>query len=255
METNEAVQSPATVRSLERAFEILRILRETSVPLRLSDVARESGNHLATTQRIMNVLVRAGYVVHEGGGYSMGVTSLLNAHTYLVSNSLIRVAMPVVQELVATTGFTASLSVRVEMKQILLLRIEGPSPLRYQLPVGEPMPLHLGGARVLAAALESMELEELLREIPTIRLADGETLTHDQFVGSLRIIREQGHVCSYSQREFGAASAAAPVHDRDGLVIASLQVSGLAEDFDETKMNWCVAELKRASAGIKKRFP
>ena len=255
MEIDEAVQSPPTVRSIERAFEILRILRESSVPVRLSDVARESGNHLATTQRIINVLVRSGYVVHEGGGYSMGVASLLNAHTFLVSNSLIRIALPVVQELVATTGFTASLSVRVEMKQILLLRIEGPTPLRYQLPVGEPMPLHLGGARVLAAALEPRELEVLLRDITTIRLADGQTLTHEQFVESLRIIREQGHVYGYSQREFGAASVAAPVRGSDDRVIASLQVSGLAEDFDEAKMDWCVAELKRASAGINKRLP
>lgn len=252
MANDEAQHSTSTVRSIERAFEILEVLRESRAPLRLSDIARASGNHLATTQRIVNVLVRYGYVFQERSHYSVGITSLLNAHSYLISNRYTQAALPVVQELVRTSGLSASFSVRVDLRQILLMRIEGINALRYQLPVGEPMPLHVGGARILASALGPEELEMLLKDLPETTLANGEIVTRDDFIESLRVIREQGYVCGYSQRELGAASAAVPVFNGDGEVIASLQLSGMAEEFADGKMEWCVAELKRASSGIEK---
>jgi IclR family acetate operon transcriptional repressor len=250
--TNQAV---GTARTVQRAFDMLRVLRESRIPLRLSDIAQETGNHLATTQRILNILVASGYALQDRGGYSIGITSLLNSYSFLVSNSLIQIAQPVVQELAVTSGHFTSMAVRVEFTQILVLKVEGVRPLRYQRPVGEPMPIYLGGGRILAAALEKDELDDLLSTIPEVRLASGEIVTHDEFVESLRIIREQGYVWGYSQREEGAASAAVPVFDYEGRVVASLQISGYAEDFDQSKMEWCVTELKRASTAIGKRLP
>ncbi len=254
MSTQDVQQSTSTVRSIERALDILEVLRESRAPLRLSDIARATGNHLATTQRIVNVLVRSGYVLQERNDYSVGISSLLNAHAYLVSNRYTQAALPIVQELVRTSGLAASFSVRVELRQILLMRIEGTNALRYQLPVGEPMPLHLGGARILAAAMPEEDLQRLLDELSDIVTANGQTMTKAQFVEDLATIRDQGYVYGYSQRELGAASAAVPVFNGDGEVIASLQLSGMIEEFAGGKMEWCVAELKRASAGIEKRI-
>jgi len=260
-EDSEATETPgvatatstSTVRSIERAFDILEILRESRAPMRLSDIARESGNHLATTQRIINVLVRSGYVLQERNTYSIGITSLLNAHSYLLSNNLIQTALPIVQELVALSGLATSLAVRVGFRQILLMRLEGKVPLRYQMPVGEPMPLHLGGARIHAAFLERDELELFLKNLGEIRTADGTVYTQEEFVDQLARIREQGYVCGYSQREMGAASAAVPVFGPDGKIIASLQVSAMADELDREKMDWSVVELRRASAAIERR--
>jgi len=251
----EATQTTAPVRSIERALEIVRILRENRAPMRLTDIARESGNHLATAQRMVNVLVRHGYVVQERNNYSIGITSLLNAHAFLVSNSLIQVAHPVVQELASFSGLASSFAVRVGLKQIQLLRVYGVVPLPYQLPIGEPMPLHLGGARILAAALSPEDLQLLLDETPEIRLANGTVVTQDEFIKSLQVIREQGYVCGYSQRELGAGSAAVPVYGPDETVVAALQLSWIVDEVDDAKMEWCVTELKRASAAITRRIP
>jgi len=241
-------------RSIERALDILRVLRDSRVPLRLTDIARESGNHLATTQRILNVLVRSSYAHQNLNGYTIGVTSLLNSYSFLLSNSLVQVSLPVLQELSHVSGFFASLAVRVEMNAILLVRLEGISQLGYQLPVGEPMPLYLGGARVLAAYMEPEEIKELLNTVPEIRLGSGEIVTHEEFIENLRVIREQGYVIGRSQRILGAASAAVPVHDREGKVVASLQLSGTDVDLTSDKMDWCVGELKRASVAIERRL-
>jgi IclR family acetate operon transcriptional repressor len=217
-------QTASTMRSLERAFGILAILRERRVPLRLSDIARESGLHLATTQRILNVLVDHGYVTQEGQGYSMGITSFLNSYTFLVTNSLSQIALPIMQELSSESDWTSSLSVRVDLSQVMISRVEGRLALRYRLPIGE-------------------------------RLASGEVITRREFIDSLHVIREQGYVAGSNQREMGAASVAVPVFGHDDEIVASLQISFLIEELEQRKVDWTIVELKRASLAITKRIP
>lgn len=248
-------QPASVMRSLERALEVMAVLQRRRAPMRLSDVAREAGLHLATTQRILNVLARFDYVQQDAAGYTLGITSLLNAHTFLVSDQLSLIARPVLQELSSTSGLTASLSIRVKWSQVLVVRVEGPQPLRYQLPVGEQLPLHLGGARVLAAAMTSDDLDDMIGSLAEIRLATGQTLTREEFRESLKEIRILGFAFGTSQRLVDAASIAVPVHSRDGRVVAGLQLSGLAEDFTALSITNFVGELKRASEGITRRIP
>jgi IclR family acetate operon transcriptional repressor len=243
------------MRSLERALDVLAVLQRHRRPLRLTEVARDAELHLATAQRILNALARSGYVQQVNSGYTLGITSLLNAHAFLVSDELSLIATPVLQELSTTSGLTASLSVRVGWSQVLLVRIEGARPLRYQLPVGEQLSLHLGGARVLAAGLRPDELTELIDSLGEIRLASGDTLSGEEFRAALDLIRLQGYAAGVSQRELGAASVAVPVYGREGSLRAALQLSGRADDFEPTKLGGYVAELTRASAAITRRIP
>lgn len=249
------VRPASPMRSLERALDVVAVLQKNRGPLRLTEVAREARLHLATAQRILNVLIRYGYVQQNGPGYTLGISSLLNAHTFLLTDQLSLIATPVLQELSIETTLTASLSVRVGWSQVILVRIEGAQPLRYQLPVGEQLPLHLGGARVLAAALSLDERAAMIESLDAIRLATGEVLTSQSFSASLDAIREAGYAAGVSQRERGAASAAVPVFDREGEVCAALQLSGLAEDFTSDRTDRYVEELKRASAAITRRMP
>lgn len=252
---SDAAAKPQNMRSLERALELLAVLQNVRTPLRLSEVARLSGLHIATTQRILGTLAKYGYVQQDGVGYTMGIASLLNAHAFLVSDTLSLVATPVLQQLATTTGLTASLSVRVGTSQVLLVRIEGAHPLKYQLPVGEQLPLHLGGARVLASALGEDELEAFIDSVGTIKLVSGEELTPAEFRRNLQDIREQGFAFGNNQREIGAGSVAVPIFDRSGAVIASMQLSGRAEEFTESLVAECVTELKNASDAITRRIP
>ena len=249
------IANTTSMRSLERSVEILDILRRSRVPMRLTDISIESGIHLATTQRILSVMLHYGYVSQERYGYTVGVTSMINAYAFHMTNSLSQISLPVVQELAGASGFMSALSVRVDMAQVTILRIEGNEPARYLLPLGELTPLHLGGARVLAAALSPEDIEELMKDLPEFRLASGQVVTRKDFIKNLEIIREHGFVYSVSERELGSASVSVPVLSQEGQVVATLQVFGRAADLDESKADWCVVELKRASTAITKRLP
>jgi IclR family acetate operon transcriptional repressor len=149
----------------------------------------------------------------------------------------------------------SSLSVRVDMAQVTILRVEGNEPPRYLLPLGELTPLYMGGARVLAAELSPEDVKELMKDTPEFRLASGQVVTRKEFIKNLDVLREQGYAYSVSERELGSASVAVPVLSQEGQLVASLQVAGPAADLDESKAEWCVVELKRASTAITKRLP
>jgi IclR family acetate operon transcriptional repressor len=241
------------MRSLERALGVLTVLEQSRQPLRLSEIARRADLHVATAQRILGVLERFDYVGQDGNGYIIGVASLLNAHSFLLSNTLSRAATPILQELAHACGLTALLSIRVGFSRVLIGRVDGSSPLRYQLPVGERMPLHLGSGRVFAAAMSPGELSALLEEVGEIRLATGQTVTRAEFIERLREIREQGYAVGFSERALGAASIGMPVFGLQKEVLGIVQLAGLVEDVNPAKIDWYVSEMKRATTALAER--
>jgi len=246
--------SSSGVRSLDRPFVILRVLRENRAPMRLTEIATAAKLHLATTQRLVNLLIKHGYVERDGVEYRLGLISLIDGHTYLLTNSLTQIAEPIMLELTATTKLTSMLSVRHDLTQVRVLRVLGTPAPRYQAPIGEQVPLVVGGARVLAAALSPGDLERLLEGVERIPFASGTVLDRQEFIESLSAIRERGYAFGQGQGEGGGVSIAVPIVNQDGDVIAAIQVSGHIEDipFDVDSL---VLELKRASAGITRRIP
>lgn len=239
----------SSVRSLDRPFVVLEVLRERRHPMRLTEVAAAAHLHLATTQRILNLLVSYGYVNRDGLEYRLGLASLLNANVFLSTDRLVQIAEPVLQELTAVTGLSSSLTVRHGATAVLLRRVNSDPPLRFQLPIGEQLSLLVGGARVLAAALAPDELEVLLEGVDQISLASGVVLSRPDFIESLRLIRERGYAFGQGQREAGALSIAVPVHTREGEVVAAIQLSSMIEDIP-VDVESLVVELKRASSAM-----
>ncbi len=243
-----------SARSLDRPFVVLRVLRERRAPMRLTEIAQAAQLHLATTQRIVNLLVHYGYVEREGFDYRLGVAPLLDGTVFLQTNRLVQAAETVLGELTAATNLTSTLTVRVDLTAVLLYRVASVPPMRYQVPIGEQLPLTVGGARVHAAYLEDEDLERLLEGVDEIRLASGVAVTRDEFVANLGVIRERGYAFGQGQRQAGGLSIAVPVFDRAGEMVAGIQLSALIEDIPKD-VEALVVELQRASAAITRRLP
>ena len=64
--------APSNMRSLDRSFDLLNVLQTAHQPLRLAEISRASALHIATAQRIVNVLVARGYAARSGDGYTAG---------------------------------------------------------------------------------------------------------------------------------------------------------------------------------------
>jgi IclR family acetate operon transcriptional repressor len=252
--TKPAGNAPATsMRSLERAIDVLEVLDGSRHALRLSDIARRAGLPVATTQRILGVLESRGRVERDGNGYRPGVGLIFGAHAYLTSSPLITAARPVLQDLAAETGLTASLFRRVGWARVVLARVGGTRPLRYELPVGERLPLHLGAGKAIAAWLSEQEIDDFLAQADDLLGADGSPLDRDRLRDDLKRIRDRGFSDARGERVPGMASVAAPVIDPDGIVIGAVQVAGLQEDLPPERVDPLGVEVQRAAFAVARR--
>src|SRR3546814_4084285 len=67
----------SSIRSVERALDVLDILRANETPQRLTDICSATGLSAATGHRLLAVLAARDYVVQEHGTrrYALGVTA------------------------------------------------------------------------------------------------------------------------------------------------------------------------------------
>jgi DNA-binding IclR family transcriptional regulator len=244
----------STMRSLERAIDGLEGLEAARTPLRLSEVARRAGLHVATTQRILTVLEARGRVEQDASGYRTGVAMLFGAHAYLAANPVAASAPLVLQQLAAATGLTASVFVRAGDSRAVVARVEGKNPLRYVLPVGQRLPLHLGAGKVLAAYMDQEELDELLERVGELVHAGGRRVGHEAFREELRAIREQGWAFAVDERVVGATSVAAPVLGADGECHTAVQVAGPSGHGGFEDREALSVEVRQAAAALAARL-
>lgn len=91
-------------------------------------------------------------VRRDDGRYALGVAVERLQRVRSASVSVSSVVMPVLRDLAAATGESASFHVRQGEQRLCLLRVDSPRPVRDHLQVGALLPLHQGAAgRVLLA--------------------------------------------------------------------------------------------------------
>ncbi|MFD6446038.1 IclR family transcriptional regulator [Promicromonospora sp. NPDC060204] len=252
--TEVGQERPATpMRSLERALDVLEVLQRHTEPMRLSEVARAAGLNPATTLRILAVLAARGYVVSEGKAHRLGPAVLSAAHGFLVSDVLTRTASPVLRELAASTSLTVSLYERVGFERVLVARVDGAEPMRYQLPVGRRLPLHLGAGKALAVDMDDVELAALAEHVR--QLGEDAPIDVAALRGDLDALSERGFHVSVSERETGIVAASVPVRDASGRVIAAVSAAGPAEKHPREQMVEHAEEVRRAASAIGRSLP
>lgn len=251
---NVLLRETSANRSVERTLHLLLAMEEAGRLMGLTELSRATHLPKATVQRLLNVLEQYGFAEKWQGKYHIGIAILPLANAFLISKELIRIALPVLQELAQTSEETASLSSRFGFHRIIVLRIEGLHPLRYVMPIGQRLPLHVGMGKIFASAMSGKELQEMLDQIGDVQHATGETITRESFLCQLEQIRRQGYVISRNERMIGASSVSAPVLDANGNTFAAVSVSGNADRLTLEILENLSIEVRAAARAIAERY-
>ena len=242
--------SPTTVRSVERALDVLQALERSDNPLRLVDLSRASGLHSATVLRLLGVLQRRGMVIAENQSYRLGLGAFALAHGFLATDPLSSGARQIMQQLSARTELTVSLYALVDTERILIARVDGSAPLQYQIPIGRRLPLLVGAGKIIAAYLEDSVKEKLLSASDGYIRADGVRISRSDCSQQLALAREQGYVIHIGDRDLAVAAISVPVRKPTGEIVGSVSLSGPAEHSSEGSLLVLLPELVRATTAI-----
>jgi IclR family KDG regulon transcriptional repressor len=216
-----------TINAVDRALALLEAVAEHP-GTGLSELARLTGSTKTLAFRMASTLEARGYLMKdaETRGYTLGHKPLLLSEKMQHQMPLLRVANPVLDDLVARTRENVSLLVRDGLHTVCIGIRQSPQPIRLYAELGRQGPLHVGGGPKLLLAHAPEAVQEDVARGALDRFTP-ETITDPARLRALLArIRAQGYNISHGDQDAGAFSIAAPVRDHLGRVVASLSVAG-----------------------------
>jgi IclR family pca regulon transcriptional regulator len=213
------------VQSLERGLSVIRAL-STPVPQTVSEVGRRTGLTRAAARRFLLTLQELGYVHAADGRFALTPQVLELGYAYLSGLTLPEVAQPHLLTLVETLHESSSVSVLDGDDVVYVARVPTARIMTVTIAVGTRLPAHVTSmGRVLLAGLTAEELDARLATLDLAALT-ATTITDPEVLREeLARIRSQGWAMVDQELEAGVRSAAAPIRDRAGVVIAAVNVS------------------------------
>lgn len=218
---------PAYVQAVTRALSILTSFTGDDDYLPLAELSRRTQLHKPTALRLARTLAHSAFMVQRAdGAWRLGPRAGWIGSRYQAQFDVNDCLEPILQELSAATGESASFFVYEGNVRICLLRSEGPRGIRGHVRSGELLPLERGSAgRVILAAL-------------------GEAgAVYDK-------IRRDGHQATRGEFTAGAASVSAPVHGVRGSVLGSVSISGPIGRLSFAVLEKHAPHVKRAAGQI-----
>ncbi|MEN3285677.1 MAG: IclR family transcriptional regulator, pca regulon regulatory protein [Solirubrobacteraceae bacterium] len=217
------------VRSLERGLEVIRALGHPGPGATLADVARTIGANRASTRRSLLGLEALGYVRSDGRLFSLTPKVLSLGYGYRSRLALPEVARPHLQRLMEETGEFSSLSVLDGDETVCVARVAPPRIMNVAMPVGTRLPAYATCVgRVLLAELPAQELDAYLDRVELRPLTPATLTSPGKLRAELSRVRHRRWALVDQELERGLRSAAAPVRDAAGHVIAAANVGAIA---------------------------
>ena len=222
----ERTASPDFVQSLARGLSVITAFDADRPRQTLSEVSRVTGLTRATARRFLHTLVELGYVDTAGSTFWLTPRVLDLGYSYLSSMPLSELAQPHLEKLSARLDESSSVAVLDGSDIVYVGRVQVRRIMNIGITIGTRFPAFATSmGRVLLAALPEEELDARLEA------ADLRTFTPRSIADiaglrdELSSITERGWALVDQELEPGLRSVAAPVRDRDGRVVAALNVS------------------------------
>lgn len=232
--TQPAKQPEYNVQPVVRALAVLRYIAAGNTCRNLSHAAKATGVNRTTLIRILATFENERIIeaIPDGAGYRLGTGLITLAAEALHARGIVEVARPVLRRLVERLNLSAHLGV-LEGTDVVYLARETPiSYLASTVREGMRLPAHattLG--RILLAGLNETEMRALYSGRTLEAFTEKTRTTLDELMEQLTEDRAKGISWSVANFEPDIGSAAAPIHDHRGDVIASINVTGQASIF------------------------
>ena len=214
------------VQSLSRGLAVIRAFDAEHPELTLSEVARATGLARAATRRFLHTLVELGYMRTDGRRFALRPKILELGYAYLSSLSLPEVAMPHLEQLVEKVHESSSVSVLDGDEVVYVARVATKRIMTVAIAVGTRFPAYATSmGRILLAGQSDDWLDGYLASARLSALTPHTIHDPGGLRAELARTRRQGWALVDQELEEGLRSAAAPIRDASGQVIAAVNVS------------------------------
>lgn len=217
------------VQSLARGLEVIRAFDAAHRHQTLEGIADTTGLSRAAAQRLLRTLVELGYVRSEAGGYILTPRVLDLGYGEMSNLTLPRIAEPHLDSLAARTNESCSVAVLAGADVVYVARTSRKRIMTTSITVGTRFPAWVTAlGRVLIANQPDRWIEEYLATAPLVRHTDRTVTDRCQLRQILTGVRSRGYATVDRELEPFLRSLAAPIRERDGAVVAAMNISSPA---------------------------
>ncbi|MGC5171929.1 IclR family transcriptional regulator domain-containing protein [Microbacterium sp. DT81.1] len=212
------------VQSLARGLAVIRAFDAEHPELTLSDVARRTGLTRAAARRFLLTLETLGYVRSDARAFALTPRVLELGFSYLSALSLPGIVQPHLEALSREVGESVSAAVLDGPDIVYVARVPTRRIMSVRITIGTRFPAYATSmGRVLLASLASGEVDAAASTLPALT---ERTVTEPAALrAELARVSDQGWALVDGELEPGLRSIAAPLHARDGAVVAAINVS------------------------------
>ena len=220
-----------TIRSIERAIDVLSCFDQATPQLSVTDLQKRTGLSRPTLYRILATLSGKGVIrsFGEPQRFELGHEASRLGANWIGQDDSVRAARPILTRLWKETGETVALFVAAENgKKICVEELQSTQALTFTRGIGfmEDLATGASGKAMLAFTHEASsnpEFDDVRRS--GVRVSEGEIIE-------------------------GAVAVAAPVFDRDGTVKGSVCVFGPEVRLLGARRRDCIERVRSASEDI-----
>jgi DNA-binding IclR family transcriptional regulator len=215
-----ALQPILVLKKVRTLLECFSVERPT---LTLQQIRQASGLPASTCQRLVQNLVREGFLDRDGDEYRIGLGLVRWSAPGTYGLDMVRLTRPALQRLRDQTGETACLYVRDGPYRTVVALAETRHVVMRLFLVGMVMALHAGSAGKVFLAYDRAAFRDAVAH-GLSRFTPATVTDVDVLTAQMEQIRRDGYAASFEERDFGAASISAPVFGFNGEPVAALGI-------------------------------
>lgn len=215
--------NPDFVLSLARGLSVIEAFQDHRDGVTVGDVSQRTGLSRAAVRRLLITLELLGYASHSGSVYRLNSRVLRLGFSFLSSNSLAALALPVLEEITSTIHESSSMSILEEDEIVYVARSATKRVMSVGLSIGSRLPAYCTSmGRVLLAALPQAELKAYWDRVVPVSHTPKTLVRRPDLAAEIARAREQGFALVDEELEVGLRSLAVPVTSRTGKVVAAI---------------------------------
>jgi DNA-binding IclR family transcriptional regulator len=200
---------------LHKVAEILNCFSIADPEPTLQQIIRLTGLPSSTCQRLVQNMVREGFLDRDGDRYRIGIGIVRWAAPGTLGLDVVKLVKPLLQQLRDETGESACLYVRDGAFRTVVAVAETRHVVMRPFMVGMVMPLHAGAPGKVFLAYDP-DAWDALTESELSRFTPATPDTLERLRQQAQEAREQGYYAAFGERNEDVGSVSAPVFDHAG---------------------------------------
>lgn len=220
--------------------------------LRFTGIQERLGMPKSSTHHLISTMCELGLIKRRSlGGYGLGLKLFELAGIANESADLQRDAMPLLREFAQRVRITCHLGVLEQGEAVYLGRVEGARDIVVKSHVGQRFPVNCSAiGKSLIAWLPPERLDVVIANLCFEKRLPKAATNAADFRRQLADVRRRGWALDDEEQALNCRCIAAPIRDRDGVVVAAISVVGTLEQVEERHFEILSAQVIDTAGAI-----